>query len=155
MIAVYYLLPLDPQQGPWAVGLRLLGFLVGIGFVAWGVRTAAVREAASEESGVVRLDTLILVSVIGVTMFALADYLVARWGSTEFVGLRTRTDALYFAVSTAATVGFGDVHAEGQIGRGLVLVQMVFNVVVLAASFSLLRHVAGARRRQRAQDSDS
>ena len=28
----------------------------------------------------------------------------------------TRTDALYFTLSTMATVGYGDVHAEGQAG---------------------------------------
>lgn len=152
VVAVYYLLPLDVQQGPWAVALRLLGVVAGIVFVAWGVWAAVVREAAGEADQGIRLDLLILVSVVGVVVFALADYLVATRGTGEFVELNTRTDALYFAVSTLATVGFGDVHAQGQIGRGLVLIQMVFNVVVLAAAFSLLRQVAGDRRRKRAQE---
>ncbi|WP_214324186.1 potassium channel family protein [Nonomuraea sediminis] len=152
VVAVYYLLPLDVQQGPWAVGLRVLGVVVGIVLVAWGVWAATVREAAGEADQGIRLDLLIVVSVVGVVVFALADYFVAHWGNGEFVGLITRTDALYFAVSTLVTVGFGDVHAEGQIGRGLVMIQMVFNVVVLAAAFSLLRHVAGIRRRKRAQE---
>ena len=32
-----------------------------------------------------------------------------------------------------ATVGYGDVHAEGQVARALVCVLIVFNVVVVAS----------------------
>ncbi|MFD2354494.1 potassium channel family protein [Nonomuraea ferruginea] len=88
----------------------------------------------------------------GVVLFALADYNVAYWREGEFAGLETRTDALYFAVSTLATVGFGDVHAQGQLARGLVLVQMAFNLIVLATAATLLtgKLKAGqARRRAR------
>jgi hypothetical protein len=38
-----------------------------------------------------------------------------------------------------STVGFGDVHAEGQVARALVCCLIVFNVVVIA---SLVRLVA-------------
>ena len=40
-----------------------------------------------------------------------------------------------------ATVGYGDVHAEGQMARALVCVLIVFNVVVVASLVRAL-HVA-------------
>jgi hypothetical protein len=60
----------------------------------------------------------------------------------QMAGLSTRTDALYFTLSTMTTIGYGDVHAEGQVARALVCGLIVFNVVVVA---SLLRaHGRGA-----------
>ena len=34
-----------------------------------------------------------------------------------------------------ATVGYGDVHAEGQLARGLVIGLIVFNIVVVASLY--------------------
>ena len=62
------------------------------------------------------------------------------------VSLQTKTDALYFAVTTLTTVGFGDVHAQGQVARGLIIVQMVFNVVVLTRAAQTLIASRTARR---------
>jgi voltage-gated potassium channel len=62
---------------------------------------------------------------------------------------RRPTDALYFSISTLATVGFGDVHAAGQLARGAVAVQIVFNLVfvgtVAAMISGLMRHRATKR----------
>jgi hypothetical protein len=63
---------------------------------------------------------------------------IARTGSSEFVGLETKTDALYFALTTLATVGFGDVHAEGQVARLLLIAQIIFNIVVLTQAAHVL-----------------
>nr|WP_228046272.1 potassium channel family protein [Saccharopolyspora sp. HNM0983] len=53
--------------------------------------------------------------------------------------LGTRTDALYFALSVTATVGFGDVHAASQGARAVVAVHMVFNIGFLGAVINELR----------------
>jgi voltage-gated potassium channel Kch len=47
----------------------------------------------------------------------------------------SRTDALYFAVTTFTTVGFGDIVATSQEARLLVTVQMVLDLIVLGAVF--------------------
>ena len=57
---------------------------------------------------------------------------------SQIAGLHTRLDSLYFATTTLATVGTGDVHAAGQVARALVLVQMIFNVVFVATIAALL-----------------
>jgi hypothetical protein len=45
-----------------------------------------------------------------------------------------------------ATVGLGNVHAEGQIARALVIIQMVFTVVVLTRAAQALLASRVARR---------
>lgn len=66
----------------------------------------------------------------------------------QFVGLATKTDALYyFALTTLTMVGFGDVHAAGQLARALVIVQLLFNVVVLASAARVLSRGIAARTR--------
>ena len=48
-----------------------------------------------------------------------------------------------------ATVGFGDVHAQGQVARALVTVQMAFSVGFLAAVTALFRKHLGERASRR------
>ena len=54
------------------------------------------------------------------------------------MGLETRLDGLYFALTTLATVGYGDVHAQGQFARAVVSFQLLFNVVVVTTAASVL-----------------
>ncbi|MEV4100195.1 potassium channel family protein [Nonomuraea sp. NPDC049649] len=137
IIGAYYVVPLGEDQPGWLRALRTAAVLAGIALVARSVAREVRRDSAGERSGLTTFG-LALVTVTGVVLFALADYSVASWREGEFAGLETRTDGLYFAVSTLATVGFGDVHAQGQLARGLVLAQMVFNLVVVASAAALL-----------------
>jgi len=52
-------------------------------------------------------------------------------------------------MATLTTVGYGDVHAAGQVARVVVTCQLVFNVVVIATGASVLARVFGARVRER------
>ena len=76
---------------------------------------------------------LAIMLVLLVMSFSLTFYLVELLAPQQLAGLNTRTDALYFTLTTMSTVGFGDVHAEGQLARALVCGLIVFNVVVVAA----------------------
>ncbi|MEU4572807.1 ion channel [Nonomuraea sp. ATR24] len=145
VIALYYLVPLEAGGPLWLRWARAAVFAAGVALVVVGVARAARRQATAEP-GSLPATGLAVATVAGVALFALADYGVAVWGENEFAGLRTRTDALYFAVSTLATVGFGDVHAQGQVARALVLAQMVFNLVVLATAATLLTRRLRERR---------
>lgn len=80
--------------------------------------------------------------VLLVMSFSLAFFLLDLVEPAQIADLDTRTDALYFTLSTMATVGYGDIHAEGQIARGLVCGLIVFNVVVVT---SLVRAHVGRR----------
>lgn len=64
----------------------------------------------------------------------------------QVAGLETKIDAVYFTVSSVATVGTGDIHAEGQLARVVATIQILVNLMVLGISVRLLTTVAQKRR---------
>ena len=80
---------------------------------------------------------LAMLLVLLVMASSLTFFLLNQTYPDQISGLETRTDALYFTLSTMTTVGFGDIHAEGQFARALVCVLLVFNVVVVASLIRL------------------
>jgi voltage-gated potassium channel len=111
--------------------------------------------AGPEAAKVIGLLTVLFVAIL---FFARADYLLALEPG-QFAELHTKTDALYFNVSTLATVGFGDVHATGQAARVAVTVQIVFNLVFIGLGITLvtglLKHRARGRRSSSGDDPPS
>ncbi len=103
-------------------GLTLLGWMM-------------VKELDHQRRGQASLstETLAMLLVMLVMSFSLVFFLLNEVRPEQVAGLNTKTDALYFTLSTMTTVGFGDVHAEGQLARLLVCGLIVFNVVVVAA----------------------
>ena len=98
-----------------------------------------------------RLDVLVLVVFVVVPLYSLsATTASSRATPASSPTWRPRPTALYFTLSTLATVGFGDVHATGQLARALVSLQIVFDLVFVAALISVLttqlRARAAARR---------
>lgn len=85
-----------------------------------------------------RLDALIIALMLAVLGFALGFFIMAERDPSQIVGLDTRVDALYFTMTTLLTIGYGDIHAQGQVARALVLVQMVFNVVIITTAGSTI-----------------
>jgi voltage-gated potassium channel len=129
---VYYLVPVPHQmrEGRWAI-------LFGCGVVALGLLIALAIWRLLRAGENVRIRALVLLLVLTILFFAWADDSVARLPG-QFVDLHTKTDALYFTISTVATVGFGDVHAAGQLARAAVTVQIVFNLVFLGAALAMI-----------------
>jgi voltage-gated potassium channel len=134
-------------DGPLRRGDAVI-FVLGPLLLAAAVTAAAIRErraAAGDGSNVdgARIEHLVALVLWAVAFFAIMYVRLA--GAGEFDGLVTRLDAVYFTVTTLTTVGFGDIHATGQAARLAVTVQIVFNVVVLAAA---VRVLGGVLRRR-------
>jgi voltage-gated potassium channel len=143
---VYYLIPVPKLgEGSWTVlffaGAGVLGVLI----------LAAVRQLlhAGEDAGIRGLVLLLTVTVL---FFSWADASVAKL-TNQFADLHDKTDALYFNVSTLATVGFGDVHPVGQLARSAVTLQIVFNLVFLGAAVSMITGFVRRRARVRPHES--
>ena len=137
LLTIYYLVPIrETMSVPDQVMRGVFSLLVLVAVVAW-ITQEVVRQS-SQRTAEVNQDRLLLLVVVGLMFFALIDLVIARTGSSEFVGLETKTDALYFALTTLATVGFGDVHAEGQVARLLLIAQIIFNIVVLTQAAHVL-----------------
>ena len=143
VVVAYYLLPVYETLSNNALGLRIVATVATLGLLVWAVARRVMREVRGDGGNPERL---VLAVVLGVTVFAVADFVVARAGPGQFVGLETKTDALYFALTTLTTVGFGDVYAAGQVARALVVVQLLFNVVVLASAARVLTDSLGRHR---------
>jgi voltage-gated potassium channel len=129
ILVIYYFLPLDLSTRSLWVGLALT--LVGVVVMAWTI-TTQVRLQMSDHPGT-EPASLAVVVMLAIGLFALSYYALQENAPDEFAGLDTRTDSLYFTVTTLTTVGYGDVHAEGQVARSLVTIQQVFDVVFIAA----------------------
>jgi hypothetical protein len=150
-MGIYYAAPVGRHQSALGVALSVLGLLAGVLVLLWLVyrQVRRVMHSAPGDTSV-RLEGLVLVVYVVVPMFALGYFSLEDADPGQFDGMATKTDALYFSLSTLATVGFGDVHAAGQLARALVSVQMVFDLVVVALVASILstriRERAGERR---------
>jgi voltage-gated potassium channel len=147
IVGLYYAVPIEPGAPAGSVALRVgVTVLTGVFVTVLIFRQVSHQLADPEEASLFGLLTALLV---GVMFFALADYVTAITGTGQFADLRTKTDALYFALATLTTVGYGDVHPTGQVARVVVIVQLVFNVAVIATGASVLTRQLGARMRGR------
>jgi len=147
ILLAYFLMPVEADVRPGNV-YRALGVLLLLGLVAVGM-TRMLRLQIQDEQR--RAEGLVLGIMIVVVVFAFVFYTLEVHQPGEVAGLRTRLDALYFAVSTLSTIGYGDIHAVGQAARALVIVQVLFDFVFVAAAASLLAQHLRTAAEQRAR----
>jgi len=150
--ALYYALPVEPHvAGTRQMVRAALSVLAGLAITWLIMRQVAhqLRDPRSASPG-----SLLTALTGGVVFFALADFTVAVTYPGQFVGLETKTDGLYFALATLTTVGYGDVHAAGQLARAVLIVQLVFNVAVIATGASVFTRLVGIRARDRIPKDD-
>ena len=150
VVVAYYAIPVGEVPSRWDILLASVGLLAGLGVLVWvTVRQLRVLEKYQAGDPTVRLDVLALVIFVVVPLFALGYFALEQGDSGQFAELQTKTDALYFTMSTLGTVGFGDVHATGQLARVLVTIQIVFDLVFVAALVSVLTTQFRARAAER------
>jgi len=135
-----------PAPGGPVTTLSLVVFFAGVALLSTAVLTMLVRDLRQTDRGrrAFRIVALLLLVVASLIFFAFSYHRLARTPG-EFVGLTTGLDAFYFTVTTATTVGFGDIHAAGQTARLEVTIQMVFNLVILGAAARLLMGILRSR----------
>jgi hypothetical protein len=139
LVALYFALPVDIDSNTAA---RVAFSALCLAVVTWLILRQVRHQINTEGSPLWGLSLALVAAVIA---FSLTDFVIASAAPGQFVGLETRLDALYFALTTLATVGYGDVHAQGQFARAVVCIQLVFNLVVLTTAASVL--VGEVRRR--------
>jgi voltage-gated potassium channel len=142
MVVIFYAVPVNTEDSTARAALSVLITLVGITLLAWAI-LEQLREQVRSKSEDIR--TLVMLLVLVALMFALGFYVLEEHSPRQLSGVSTRTDALYFTMSTLTTVGYGDVHADGQLARGLVILQLVFNAVFVGAIVSTVVGTLRAR----------
>lgn len=135
-LAVYFLFPSERRDDARTEALIVVALLVCITVLAVLILGQARRELRAEGAEGTRVESrvesLLVLVYVTVLVFALGYYLLERADSSNFAGLDTKVDSLYFTITTLATVGFGDVHATGQLSRGLVTLQIGFDLLFVA-----------------------
>jgi voltage-gated potassium channel len=140
-----------PMRGDWA-WLGALGAIAAQGLlVPFTVRRAHHLSTSPQPfvDAAVAVTTIVTVLIFG---FA-AVFMVLSDDPGQVDGLETKIDAVYFTVTTVATVGTGDIHAEGQLARFVATIQILVNLTVLGIAVRLLTTVA--QKRRQAQQGDA
>ena len=101
-----------------------------------------------QDPTMVDLPTLIVLLAGTIVAFAAGYFMLQRSSPGQVTGLQTRLDSLYFALTSVTTVGYGDIHAEGQAARAIACLQLVFNAVFLGALLRTVGWHLTERRRQ-------
>jgi hypothetical protein len=142
---VYAVIPLQTDR--WWLGLAG-GLAALLAITPFTVRRVTAVASSTEP---VLAAAEAIVFVVAMLVFGFSSvYLAINRGDGQFVGLSTKVDAVYFTATTLATVGYGDIHAQGQAARMAVTLQMVIDLSVLAITVKALVGAArrGARGRQ-------
>jgi voltage-gated potassium channel len=126
----------------WWVG-ALLGTALLLAIIPLTVRRVGA-VLVSERPVIEAAEALAVLLTMLLVGFAALNYAMDRLDG-EFSGIDTRLDALYFTVTTLATVGYGDITAVGQKGRAVVTVQMLFDLAYVGIAARVL--LTAARNR--------
>jgi hypothetical protein len=146
LVVLYAVIPVSSEPDPAVLVLRWCGTVAMLVALVVVIRWQAVRHLRDPDAP---LGALVVGILAGLLLFALIDYGIAVHRPDEFRGLDTRVDALYFALSTLLTVGFGDISAQGQVARVVLCLQMAFNITAIAGSASLVTRKFTQRARTR------
>jgi voltage-gated potassium channel len=150
LVVLYYLVPVD-GTGRLSGGVRLV--LVAVGFiavVAWEMRTVL----RSKQPTIRAIEALACTVPLFILLFAGTYFVMSTNDPGNFSQeLLTRTDSLYLAVTTFATVGYGDISPVSQSARVLVMSQMILDLLILGLGINAFVSAARAgRQRQSAQE---
>ncbi|OAL11402.1 metal transporter [Streptomyces noursei] len=147
LVAAYYLIPLEGGRTGAASALLICGLLAVVVILVWEAR-AITRSALPRLKAVEALATTLALYLV---LFASAYYLLERSSPGSFSEPLTKTDALYFTLTTFSTVGFGDITADSQTGRVVTMLQMFGGLMLVGVAARLLAGAvqAGLRRQGR------
>ncbi|MEU6537955.1 potassium channel family protein [Streptomyces sp. NPDC047000] len=145
LLVAYYLLPLDDKTsaGAW---ILLIGGLLAVVLV-FGAEIKVV--VGSPYPRLRAVEALSVTLVLFLVIFAGVYHEQDRTTPGSFSEPLTRTDALYFTLTTFATVGFGDITARTEAARVIVMLQMTGGLLLVGVAARVLLAAVdeGLRRR--------
>jgi hypothetical protein len=139
LLLAYFMVPLNGGDNIiFGVIAVVLGLVV---FAAIFVRQ--MRRIRVARHPVLRAaEAIALVATLFVVTVASIHYGFSEADAANYSESLDRLDALYFTVTTLATVGFGDITPTATVTRSVTTVQMVLGVALLGAGVRVLLGVA-------------
>ncbi len=133
LVAAYYLIPMDR---PFTVN-TLLGLVGGLVLVVGllVVQTLQITRSAYPQARAVEAVTTVF--SLFILLFASSYFLMER-NATAFNQGLTRTDALYFTITTFATVGYGDVVPVTSEARIMAMVQILGDLLLVGVVLKII-----------------
>ncbi|SFL79018.1 potassium channel family protein [Streptomyces pini] len=146
LLTAYYLLPVDEEFTGGTAVILVLGLLAVLALFLW-----EIREIEHSPRPILRAaEALVSVVLLFLLLFATVYHLLERAEPGSFDEPLTRTDALYFALTTFATVGYGDITARSQPARIIVMVQMTGGLLLVGVAARLVVDTVKSALRRRA-----
>jgi hypothetical protein len=149
LLAAYFVLPLDRLNAATSVFALVLAVVLFAVLSVVEVRTIV----AARFPGLRALEALGTLVPLLLVIFAAVYYSLGVDDPAAFSESMSRLDALYFTLTTFATVGFGDITSVSPLARTVTMIQITVNLVVLGLG---VRVVVGAidygRRREHSPD---
>jgi hypothetical protein len=144
LITLYYVIPLRDFNGALTV-IAVIASLVGVvAIVVWQVQ--AIFRA--DYPGLQAVEALATVIPLFLLVFSATYYLMAYNTHGSFSQPLTRTEALYFTVTTFSTVGYGDITPTTDTARVVVMFQMIADLAIIGFGVKLLFGAVETRRRE-------
>ena len=139
LVVAYYQAPLD-RPLTFASGILFFGSLL----LATVAVVVAVRGILASPTPLLRAIRVIALGLpLLLVLFAATYITVDAQQSDAFSEPLSRTDGLYFTVTTFATVGYGDISPRTELARGLVTIQMLIGLIAVGV---IAKVVLGAVR---------
>ena len=102
---MYYLLPLDHLANVPLAVILAAGLVILLAVATWQLHLVLRARYPAVRAG----EALATTVPLFLLLFASAYFVMARASPASFSHSLTRTDSLYFTVTTFSTVGFGDI----------------------------------------------
>lgn len=120
----------------------LTAFVVGAAVVLAVLAAQFSRTMRSPYPRLRAVESLLTAGPLFIVLFATANYVIGQLDPASYTEPMTRLDALYFTVTTFATVGFGDISPHSEIARLVAMVQMVSGLILVGVIAKLLLGIA-------------
>ena len=152
LVTLYYVLPMENVSDAGSIVVLTVGLLAIAVIVVWEVHAILTADYPVIQG----IEALAVTVPLFLLLYSTAYFLIGNASPSSFSQHLTRTDALYFTVTTFATVGYGDITAKSEGTRVIVIFQMLTDLVVLGFGVRVLvEAVQLSRQRQAQQGTDA
>ena len=148
LIGAYYLVPFDDRSAAGALVRLTVGLVILVVVLVW----LLLRILDAANPGLRAIEALSVVVVLLIVVFAATYLSIVSEAPDSFNTGLDHSSALYFTITVLATVGFGDIVPVTDFARMVVSMQMIVDLVFIAAVVRVIISAAKmgqARREQR------